>query len=193
MSAARNALTIVDEATRQQLGWEFAGINISSDTLLDPGFDQLLARQLGQHVVIELSDQRQHTDWVLVRRSIDRIRELGCRIAVNSMTNGPSAQFERLLEVAPEIVKLDIGFTSTLVDNYRRRGAAEDLLRKCIQRGVFLVAVGVEHDSDVAILAELGVDAAQGYVFGKPQSIECFEPAMVGLGLDDIVTGVGWT
>jgi EAL domain-containing protein (putative c-di-GMP-specific phosphodiesterase class I) len=194
ISAARNALARADAATRSVVGWEVVGINISPPTLLDPRFDALLADHLGQHVVIELADSGERIDWVVVRRYIDRTRELGCRIALNALRLDPGGQFERLFEIAPEIIKLDIGYTSALVGAHDdRHRAAEDFLRKCIQRGIVVVAVGVEHTSDMAMLAKLGVDAAQGYALGRPQPIECFQPIDAGLGLADIVGGGAFT
>ena len=181
LSAARNALATVDEAMQAALGWEFVCINISPHTLLDVRFHELIAAHVGREIVFEVSDTREHTDWALLRRCIDRVRDLGCRVAVNSLTCDPAAQMARLREVAPEIIKLDRGYTSTLIENRgRRRGTAEDFLRACIRRGVFVVAVGVERMSDVAALAELGVEAVQGYGIGEPQPIECFQPVDPG-------------
>jgi EAL domain-containing protein (putative c-di-GMP-specific phosphodiesterase class I) len=194
ISASRNALELGDATTRATLGWEFLGINISPQTLLDPRFDADLAEQLGHHVVLEVTEPRERTDWLVVRRYIDRTRELGCRIAINSLTSDSTAEFERLVEVAPEIIKLDVGYTAALVANrHRRPGAAENFLRKCVQSGVFVVAVGVEREQDLDMLVELGVEAAQGYAFGAPQPIESFRPAELGLGLDDIMSAIGWS
>jgi EAL domain-containing protein (putative c-di-GMP-specific phosphodiesterase class I) len=194
MSAARNALATVDHTTQTALGWEFVGINISPRTLLDVRFYELVAERVGPHIVIEVSDPRECTDWALLKRCVDRVRDLGCRVAVNSLTCDPAAQFDRLREVAPEIIKLDRSYTSTLIENHgRRRGIAEEFLRKCIKRGVFVVAVGVEQASDVAGLAELGVEAVQGYAFGKPQPIGCFRPGDTGTGGSaQMARGSGW-
>lgn len=194
ISASRNALALGSESTRVHLGWEFVGINVSPQTLLDPRFDAEFGGHLGRHVVLELTEPRNRTDWLLVRRYIDRARELGCRIAINSLTSDPAAELERLAEVAPEIIKLDVGYTAALVANrHRRPGAAENFLRKCVQSGVFVVAVGVEREQDLEMLVELGVEAAQGYALGHPQPIESFRPAELGLGFDDIMRAMGWS
>lgn len=194
ISASRNALALGSESTRVHLGWEFVGINVSPQTLLDPRFDAEFGGHLGRHVVLELTEPRNRTDWLLVRRYIDRARELGCRIAINSLTSDPAAELERLAEVAPEIIKLDVGYTAALVANrHRRPGAAENFLRKCVQSGVFVVAVGVEREQDLEMLVELGVEAAQGYALGHPQPIESFRPAELGLGFDDIMSAMGWS
>jgi EAL domain-containing protein (putative c-di-GMP-specific phosphodiesterase class I) len=187
IGAARNALATLDGRARRRLGWEIIGINVSPDTLLDPQFDEALGEHLGNHVVIEVSAAGEQTDWVDVRRYVDRARDLDVRIAVNALTCDPNVELERLLEIEPEIVKLDTSYTSALVDSERRRGAAEDFLRGCMYHGVFVVAVGVEHEDHLHVLAELGVDAAQGYLFGRPQPAPQFETVSIStLGRSDL-------
>lgn len=174
MIAARNALTILDEQSRKRLGWEMVGINISPRTLADRRFDDLLSEHTGRHVVLELSHQDE-PDWPTLRGYLDRARQLGARIAVNAMATDPAAQFQRLIEIGPDIVKLPTSYTSTLVDNHRRRDVADDFLRMCIRRGVFVIGVGVEQESDLAVLREVGVEGAQGYFLSEPRPLAHFE------------------
>jgi len=171
MSAAIKALTTLDSATRRQLGWEFVGINLSPHTMRDPRFNGLMAGEIGRHVALEFTDQRQQTDWPTLRTYIDRARDLGARIAVNGLTCDPGTQMQRLIELAPDIVKLDAGYTATLVGNRDDRGQAAEFLLNCTRRGMFVVGVGVEKPADLDVLRELGVEAAQGYLFGQPRPI----------------------
>jgi EAL domain-containing protein (putative c-di-GMP-specific phosphodiesterase class I) len=159
-----------------RLGWEFVGINISPHTLVDPRFDELLEDQIGRHVVLELTDHARQPDWPILRGYLERARDLGARIAVNALTSDPSGQFQRVIDIAPDIVKLDTAYTSTLLDNRRSRGVAEEFLLACSRRGVFVIGVGVEEPWQLDALRELGVDAAQGYLLGRPQPIDSFEP-----------------
>jgi EAL domain-containing protein (putative c-di-GMP-specific phosphodiesterase class I) len=171
MSAAIKALTTLDSATRRQLGWEFVGINLSPHTMRDPRFNGLMAGEIGRHVALEFTDQRQQPDWPTLRTYIDRARDLGARIAVNGLTCDPGTQMQRLIELAPDIVKLDAGYTATLVGNRDDRGQAEEFLLNCTRSGMFVVGVGVEKPADLDVLRELGVEAAQGYLFGQPRPI----------------------
>jgi EAL domain-containing protein (putative c-di-GMP-specific phosphodiesterase class I) len=43
-----------------------------------------------------------------------------------------------------------------------------------------VVAEGVEHESQIEQLRELGCDAAQGYAIGRPVSEEQLEAAVIG-------------
>ncbi len=174
MSAAMTALAAVDAVTRRRLGWEFVGVNLSPQTLRDGRFKALLAGEIGRHVVLEFTDQRQRPDWPTLRADIDRARDLGARIAVSGLTCDPGTQMQRVVELAPEIVKLDAGYTATLVANRDHRGQAEEFLLNCTRSGMFVVGVGVEQPADLDVLRELGVEAAQGYLFGKPRPIESY-------------------
>jgi EAL domain-containing protein (putative c-di-GMP-specific phosphodiesterase class I) len=187
MVAARNALTTLDAPTRERLGWEFVGINVSPETLLDPWFEELLGEHIGRHVVLELTSRHDQPAWTMMRTYLDRARELGANIALNALTLQSAELLHRAFEVAPEIIKLDVSYTSTLVDDDRRRGAAEEFLLHCTRRGIFVVGVGVERPHHAEVLRELGVDAAQGYLYGQPQPIDGFDAA------SDVGPNVTWS
>lgn len=175
MSAAHNALKILDAAGRERLGWELVGINISPHTLRDPRFDQLLSDHIGPQVVLELTHHDELPDWPTLRGYLNRARQLGAWIAVNAVSGDPAAQFQRLIEIAPDIVKLHTSYTSTLIDNHARRGVADEFLLSCTRHGVFVIGVGVEQPTDLAVLREVGVEGAQGYLLGKPVPLADFE------------------
>lgn len=174
MSAAITALAALDAVTRRRLGWEFVGINLSPQTLRDRRFNALLAGEIGRHVVLEFTDQRQRPDWTTLRADVDRARDLGARIAVSGLTCDPGTQMQRLVDLAPDIVKLDAGYTATLVGDRADRGQAEEFLLNCTRSGMFVVGVGVEQPADLDVLRELGVEAAQGYLFGQPRPIDSY-------------------
>jgi EAL domain-containing protein (putative c-di-GMP-specific phosphodiesterase class I) len=109
-----------------------------------------------------------------VRLPLYSARDLGARIAVNGLTCDPGTQIQRLVELAPDIVKLDAGYTATLVGNRDDRGQAAEFLLNCTRSGMLVVGVGVEQPEDLDVLRELGVEAAQGYLFGQPRPIASY-------------------
>jgi EAL domain-containing protein (putative c-di-GMP-specific phosphodiesterase class I) len=182
IAAARKALTITDGPTRERLGWDFVGVNLSPSTLLDPLYLDLLDRRIGRFVVLELSDDGGEAGWSQVRGVLERVRDLGGRIALNALKFDTHGQLTRLVEFAPDIVKLDVTYTSALMAPGGERGLAEQLLLECTRGGMFVVGVGVERQSQLDVLRELGVDAAQGYAIGRPQAIENFASGAGGVG-----------
>lgn len=175
LSAVSAIVDRLDEATWGRIGWNFVGLNVSPALVFDTRFSTVIAGYPGDRLMIELTEQATTVAYVALRQRLEALRDLGMRIAVNSVKCEPT-NLVRLLDIAPEIIKLDVSFTSALVREPARRALASDILRDCIRAGVFVVAVGVEHDDELAILRKLGVDAVQGHLFGQPRSIDKLGP-----------------
>lgn len=176
--AARNALAPLDADRRKELGWHSIGVNVSPETLSDPAFTSTLRPHLGSHVAIEISQRGGSVDVITLQHQIARARELGVRIAVNSVECDPMTQQQYLLQIQPEVVKLDPAFTRLLLDSENRRELAERTLLGCQQHGAFVIAVGVEEQRDLKRLRRLGVEGAQGYLLGEPLPLEQLAAAM---------------
>lgn len=169
--AARNALAPLDEQRRAELGWHVVGVNVSPETLSDPAFTRTLRPYLGRHVAIELTHRSGPVDADTLQAQIAHSRHLGVRVAVNSVECDPVTQQRYLLEIQPEIIKLDPAFTRLLNSGNRRELAQQTLIR-CQQGGAFVIAVGVEEERDLSRLRRLGVEGAQGYLLGKPRPLD---------------------
>lgn len=175
LSAVAATVDRLDEATWGRIGWNFIGLNVSPALVFDERFSGVIAGYPGDRLMIELTEQATTVAYVALRQRLEGLRDLGMRIAVNSVKCEPT-NLVRLLDIAPEIIKLDVSFTAALVREPGRRALASDILRDCIRAGVFVVAVGVEHDDELAVLRKLGVDAVQGHLFGQPRSIDKLGP-----------------
>ena len=178
LSAIAGIVGRLDEATWGRVGWNFVGVNISPSLIYDARFSSLVASYPGHRFMVELTEQSTSIAYVSLRNRLEELRELGMRIAVNSVKCEPT-NLVRLLDIAPEVVKLDVSFTAALVREPARKAIAAEILRECIRGGVFVVAVGVEHDDELAVLRKLGVDAVQGHLFGRPKAIEQMGPRPV--------------
>jgi EAL domain-containing protein (putative c-di-GMP-specific phosphodiesterase class I) len=84
-----------------------------------------------------------------------------------------------------DAVKIDRSFIANLESDPR----AEKFLRAVIELAHTLdlrvVAEGVETEPQCALLAALGCDLAQGYLFSRPQKLAAFGLAMRGETLGD--------
>ena len=178
LSAIAAAVDRLDEATWGRIGWNFVGVNVSPGLLFDARFSSVIAGYPGDRLMVELTEESTSIAYTSLRNRLEDLRDMGMRIAVNSVKCEPT-NLVRLLDIAPEVVKLDVSFTAALVREPGRRAIASEILRECIRGGVFVVAVGVEHDDELAILRKLGVDAVQGHLFGQPRSIEKLGPRPV--------------
>lgn len=178
LSAIAATVDRLDEATWGRIGWNFVGVNVSPGLVFDARFSSVIAGYPGDRLMVELTEESTSIAYTSLRNRLEDLRDMGMRIAVNSVKCEPT-NLVRLLDIAPEVVKLDVSFTAALVREPGRRAIASEILRECIRGGVFVVAVGVEHDDELSILRKLGVDAVQGHLFGQPRSIEKLGPRPV--------------
>ena len=174
---------VLEQALRQCRAWADAGIdlavavNVSERSLLDPGFpdevDALLARHgvAGHRLQLELTERSLIGDLATAMETIARLHGLGVRLSVDDFGTGYSA-LSRLLDLPIQELKIDRSFV-TDIDG---EGPGAAIVRSTIDLGHHLglevVAEGVETETTLAELRELGCDAVQGYHLLRPQPAE---------------------
>jgi predicted signal transduction protein with EAL and GGDEF domain len=150
----------------------FMSINVSGRQLLSSGFTEHLQAALAarfiesRRVVIEVTEGTLMAEAGV--RELDRVRATGCRIAIDDFGTGYSS-LSYLRRMPVDIIKIDRSFVMPLGEEQD----SLDLLAVIVQLGRTLrlrvVAEGVETEAQRALLTSLGCDAAQGYLFGRPQ------------------------
>jgi EAL domain-containing protein (putative c-di-GMP-specific phosphodiesterase class I) len=76
-----------------------------------------------------------------------------------------------MLEIGPDIVKLDIALVRSVDSDPGRQALIASMVGFARQTGAVLVAEGVETEAEAATLRTLGVTLGQGYLFGRPAPI----------------------
>jgi diguanylate cyclase (GGDEF)-like protein len=160
-------------------------LNISSRQLRDPGLpevvsDALRAGELDPAAVcLEIAESTVAEDPDAAIDALGRLKATGVRIALDDFGSGASS-LSRLRELPVDELKLHESFIAPLGSSPEDTlivGALVDLGHAL---GLAVVAEGVERDSQLEQLRELGCDAAQGYAIGRPVSEEQLEAALVG-------------
>jgi len=77
-----------------------------------------------------------------------------------------------ILDMRPDIIKLDISLTRAVDDDPVRKALAAALGEFAKRAGTTVVAEGIETQSELAVLRGLGFHAGQGFLLGSPQPIE---------------------
>jgi PAS domain S-box-containing protein len=134
--------------------------NRLDSTGLDPG---LLTFEVTETSVIE--------DHDAASRFLTRLRELGCRIALDDFGTGFSG-FTYLKRLPVDYLKIDREFVRDLANNASSHHVVEAVVSLAQLFGHQTVAEGVEDQETLAILEDLGVDYAQGYLLGRPAPAE---------------------
>lgn len=100
----------------------------------------------------------------------ESIRALGCRVALDDFGTGYGT-FTELRHLELQELKIDLAFVQKLLENRDDERVVSTIAFVAKQYGLTTVAEGVETEAILEKLAELGIDRAQGYLFGKPTPI----------------------
>lgn len=147
----------------------FLSLNVSPAVLLASG--TALLRQLSdvdRPVVLELTEHVPIGDYTPLR---DAINGLGLvQIAVDDAGAGYSSM-RHILELRPAFAKLDISMVRGIDGDELRQAMAAGIQYYALRTGCRLVAEGVETEAESDVLRALGVDLAQGYLYGRPERL----------------------
>ena len=147
----------------------FLSVNVSPAVALASG-ERLRASLDGARrpVVLELTEHVPIVDYTPLR---DAIRNLGdVKIAVDDAGAG-YASLRHILELRPAYAKLDISLVRGIDGDDLRQAMAAGMQYYALRSGCRLVAEGIETDEEAEVLRNLGVELAQGYLFGRPERI----------------------
>ncbi len=109
------------------------------------------------------------------RHIISELHSIGVLVSMDDFGTGYSS-LGLLKSIAVDCVKLDRSFFETS-DSTRDKAkiVIESIIDLCKKLNYETVAEGIEHRGQVEYLKDLGCDTIQGYIFGKPMTIEQFE------------------
>ena len=118
---------------------------------------------------------------------VDLTRHLvvGARFAIDNAGTGQTG-LRQLLEVRPEVLKLDRGIVDG-IDKDEAKEALVEMIELFSRRiGAVVLAEGVETTEEANCLRSLGIPLAQGYLFGRPAEPWLDLPAATILRLEQI-------
>ncbi len=156
----------LDDGARLQ-GDGFLSINLSPGFVLhgDRRFRQLI-KTSARPLVVELTEHVPIDDYSLVRSALARLGDVG--LAIDDAGSGYSS-LRHILELRPTYAKLDISLVQGIDGDDLRQALAAGLQYFALRTGCRLIAEGVETHGEADVLQRLGIELAQGYLFGQPK------------------------
>ncbi|MEU4162422.1 bifunctional diguanylate cyclase/phosphodiesterase [Actinoplanes sp. NPDC026670] len=103
----------------------------------------------------------------IVEAALGPLRRAGVQIAVDDFGTGYSSM-ARVADHAWDTVKIDHTFVNGIAADPARRALADAMIGMAHALGMSSLAEGVDDDADLAVLAELGCEYAQGYLLSHP-------------------------
>ncbi len=147
----------------------YLSVNASPDLLVDPGFCEALASSgLPLHrLVVEITEHARVPDYAALNSALSCLRQRGVRFAIDD-TGAGYASLNHVLQLRPDIIKLDRGLILDLDEDPARRSLVTALVLLALEIGASVTGEGVETSDQLQALSTLGVDHAQGYLLCRP-------------------------
>lgn len=111
--------------------------------------------------------------------ALTSMRHSDVRVAIDD-SGGGLPGVRRILELRPDILKVDGSLVRDLHRQRPRRALVAGLAAYCNEAGILLVAEGIEQQAELDVLRDLGVSHGQGYLLGEPGAIVEEPAALAG-------------
>jgi EAL domain-containing protein (putative c-di-GMP-specific phosphodiesterase class I) len=145
----------------------YLAVNVSPETLVSPEFARILADAPANRIVVEVTEHAIVREYESLVHVIGGLREQGLRLAVDDAGAG-FASFRHVLELGPEIIKLDTHLIRGIHQDRSREALVRSLVSFAADVGATLVAEGIESGEDLMTLCDAHVPFGQGYLFAQP-------------------------
>ena len=157
----------------------YVTLNVAPRTLVSAALREFVASLPADlHVVLELTEHARVTDYGELQRALAFFRARGVRLAVDDAGAGFSS-FQHILELRPDIIKLDRTLTTGVDGNPVRYALASALVTFASSLGAKICAEGIETSAELVALQQLGVHYGQGYFLARPAPLP-LRPAPAG-------------
>ncbi len=174
---------VLDEACRQAGVWAAEGleigisVNASAYQLGRDGFAGDVRRALRESGIEPPSLTLEITETALMRNvpvaceRLKEIRALGVRIAIDDFGTG-YASLSSLQRMPVDILKIDMSFVAALNNGGQSRELLAAVLGVGQALSLVVIAEGIEEQSQLTTLEDMGCKTAQGFLLGKPSPAE---------------------
>ncbi len=163
-----------------------ASINLSAQSMTDPNFlDEvfdMLCNTLthpGQ-LLFEVTETTAITHLHKAQHFINRIRQLGCRFALDDFGSGMSS-FGYLKHLPVDHLKIDGSFIRDIVDDPVNYAMVRAIQEVATTMQIKTVAEYVENEAILDQLKLIGIDYGQGHGIERPRPLSSFRPPVMCL------------
>ncbi|NOX69250.1 MAG: EAL domain-containing protein [Gammaproteobacteria bacterium] len=151
-------------------------INLSANAFETENLALFVASKLEQHnvaperIMFEITESLAVRHLSHVEKQITALREMGCEVALDDFGKGYSS-LGYLQQLSVDYIKIDGSFIRNLVKNTVDQKMVRLIAEIGREAGMKTIAEYVQNGPTFSLLAELGVDYAQGFYIGKPAAV----------------------
>jgi diguanylate cyclase (GGDEF)-like protein/PAS domain S-box-containing protein len=179
---------VMDAACRQLAAWSdkedtcnlVLAINVSAQQFRLADFVDKVGAVLRQYKVepsrlkLELTESVVLADVDDVVAKMRRLKDLGVKLSLDDFGTGHSS-LSYLKALPIDQIKIDQSFVRDIVSDPNDAVMVKTIIDMARNFRMDVIAEGVETEAQCALLRELGCKSYQGYLFGRPVTLEEFE------------------
>jgi diguanylate cyclase len=174
---------VIDEACRQMRAWDEQGlrlrvaVNLSAQQLRQDDLVQRVRQSFELHRVdaslftFEITESVAMEDTQATMRAFAQLARAGVSLSIDDFGTGHSS-LAYLRTLPARQLKIDRSFIADLGVSGDAMAVVDAVIRLAHALGLRVVAEGVETERQCEILATLGCDEFQGYLFARPMDAE---------------------
>lgn len=169
---------------------QYVSINFSPRQFRRPDFaDRLMARAryyeiCPSNIQIEITETAIFDDHDHAAETLRMLRSVGFRVALDDFGTGYSSLFN-IRNFALDCIKVDKSFVDSMGKEHQSAAIINSVAHLARSLGLNVVAEGVESEIQYQALRLAGCSHMQGYLFGKPMTLNDAEKFILDRAADD--------
>lgn len=159
-------------------GWDLPlSINLSGVGLMDEHFIHEILDLANVHKIPSSAFRIEITETALIEnhdqalKQLERIRQDGIKILLDDFGSGYSS-LTYLTQLPIDVIKIDARFVRQLSESAKNQKILRAVVTLGHELDCKIIAEGVETVDEAAMLHDIGIRHAQGYLFAKPMSAQ---------------------
>jgi diguanylate cyclase (GGDEF)-like protein len=169
---------VLGEACRQAMLWQAAGlprfavsVNLSAVQFRRGNLESMVRGALTRFGLAPPCLELELTESILLQDSaqLRRLKELGVKLSIDDFGTGYSS-LSYLQRFQVDKLKIDQSFVRGLTGNAQDQAIVTAIVQMARSLGLHTTAEGIEDEATRALLAELGCDQGQGFLFARPMA-----------------------
>lgn len=174
------SLAIIRKAMMEAKQWDpklTISVNISPIQLKDPWLAQKIVKLLvetgfpANRLEVEITESSLFKNLILVQSIVGSLKNQGIKIALDDFGTGYSS-LAHLRALPFDRIKIDRSFVSTMETNPESAAIVSAIAGLGASLAVPITAEGIEDESLIRALRDMGCSKGQGWHYGMPLSIE---------------------
>ncbi|MCJ2132379.1 EAL domain-containing protein [Methylobacterium sp. E-045] len=167
---------VLKEACHQAMAWasnHHIAVNVSAAQFRSPKLLAHITSALAKsglpahRLEIELTETALVEDGPQIAHTLAALRQLGVKVAMDDFGTGYSS-FAHLRDLPLDRIKIDRSFVATALTDKHSMAVVRAITQMGRDMGIPTLAEGVEEVEQLSFLRELGCEAVQGYLIGRP-------------------------